>query len=153
MKNWKILFVLLLCLTTIISPQAEAGGHGSGRHSGGGRSSYSRSSYSRSSYHPSYASHTSSRTHSYLTYSTKSKHNSNYAIGVKRNSSGRIARSSKATSAFKKSHPCPSTGKSSGSCKGYVIDHVQALKHGGADAPSNMQWQTKEAAKLKDKTE
>jgi hypothetical protein len=34
-----------------------------------------------------------------------------------------------------------------------VIDHVQALKHGGADAPSNMQWQTVAAAKAKDKIE
>jgi hypothetical protein len=49
-----------------------------------------------------------------------------------------------------KSHPCPSTGKTHGSCPGYVVDHVQALKHGGADSPSNMQWQTKEAAKAKD---
>jgi hypothetical protein len=30
---------------------------------------------------------------------------------------------------------------------------VIALKRGGADAPSNMQWQTKEAAKAKDKWE
>ena len=32
-----------------------------------------------------------------------------------------------------------------------MIDHVRALKHGGADAPSNMQWQTTAAAKAKDK--
>lgn len=36
---------------------------------------------------------------------------------------------------------------------GYVVDHVRPLACGGADAPSNMQWQTVEAAKLKDKTE
>jgi hypothetical protein len=30
---------------------------------------------------------------------------------------------------------------------------VQALKHGGSDSPSNMQWQTIEAAKAKDKIE
>jgi hypothetical protein len=34
-----------------------------------------------------------------------------------------------------------------------VIDHVKALKHGGADVASNMQWQTKGAAKEKDKWE
>jgi hypothetical protein len=34
-----------------------------------------------------------------------------------------------------------------------VVDHVTPLKRGGADAPSNMQWQTKEAAKAKDKSE
>lgn len=38
-----------------------------------------------------------------------------------------------------------------GACPGYVIDHVTPLKRGGADSPSNMQWQTREAAKIKDK--
>ena len=36
---------------------------------------------------------------------------------------------------------------------GFVIDHLAALASGGADLPCNMQWQTKEAAMLKDKTE
>ena len=36
---------------------------------------------------------------------------------------------------FMKIHPCPSTGKTSGACPGYVVDHNQALKHGGADDP------------------
>jgi hypothetical protein len=36
---------------------------------------------------------------------------------------------------------------------GYVIDHVVPLACGGADAPSNMQWQTVAAAKAKDKWE
>ena len=54
---------------------------------------------------------------------------------------------------FMREHPCPSTGKTSGACPGYVVDHVRALKHGGPDAPSNMQWQTIDAAKAKDKWE
>src|SRR5262245_55956256 len=53
------------------------------------------------------------------------------AIGVERDTHGRIKRSSSAKMAFKHSHPCPSTGKSSGACPGYVVDHVQSLKHGG----------------------
>ena len=40
-------------------------------------------------------------------------------------------RSLEAKHEFKHSNPCPSTGKRSGACPGYVIDHVQALKHGG----------------------
>jgi len=70
-----------------------------------------------------------------------------------RDSKGHIARSAKAKDEFKKQHPCPATGKSSGSCPGYVIDHVKPLKRGGPDAPENMQWQTKAEAKAKDKTE
>lgn len=80
-------------------------------------------------------------------------HHSSTAPGVKRDPDGKIHRSPAAKDEFKKSHPCPSTGKSSGACPGYVIDHVKPLKRGGADDPSNMQWQTKEAAKAKDKTE
>jgi len=38
-------------------------------------------------------------------------------------------------------------------CPGWIVDHVQALKHGGADAPVNMQWQTRAEAKAKDKIE
>ena len=72
---------------------------------------------------------------------------------VQRDSNGRIGRSLEAKHEFKNEHPCPATGKSYGSCPGYVIDHVTALKRGGADAPSNMQWQTIEEAKLKDKIE
>jgi hypothetical protein len=34
-----------------------------------------------------------------------------------------------------------------------VVDHVRALKHGGADDVSNMQWQTRAAAKAKDRWE
>jgi hypothetical protein len=37
--------------------------------------------------------------------------------------------------------------------KGYVVDHVVPLACGGADSPSNMQWQTAAEAKAKDKTE
>jgi len=46
-----------------------------------------------------------------------------------------------------------SIGQSSGKGPGYVIDHVVPLKRGGEDAPENMQWQTIEEAKAKDKIE
>ena len=54
---------------------------------------------------------------------------------------------------FQKSHPCPSTGKSSGRCPGYIKDHIKPLCAGGADRPSNMQWQTEKEAKQKDREE
>jgi hypothetical protein len=72
---------------------------------------------------------------------------------VERDSHGRIKRSAAAKDAFKRQQPCPSTGRSSGSCPGYVIDHVNPLECGGADDPSNMQWQTIADGKAKDKTE
>jgi hypothetical protein len=71
----------------------------------------------------------------------------------RRRSHGHIKRSAAARQAFKREHPCPSTGRRSGVCPGFVIDHVRPLECGGADDPGNMQWQTTAAAKAKDKTE
>jgi hypothetical protein len=62
-------------------------------------------------------------------------------------------RSQSAKVEFKHQHPCPATGASTGPCKGYVIDHIKPLACGGADAPSNMQWQTTSESKEKDKWE
>ena len=73
--------------------------------------------------------------------------------GVARDSHGHIARSAHVKEEFRRSHPCPATGKKYGACPGWVVDHVQALKRGGADDPSNMQWQTTAQAKAKDRIE
>lgn len=70
-----------------------------------------------------------------------------------RTTSAHTARSTSQREAFQRSHPCPSTGRTSGACPGYVVDHVVPLKRGGADSPSNMRWQTTEAAKAKDRVE
>lgn len=72
---------------------------------------------------------------------------------VQRDKQGRIKRSKSAKAAFERHSPCPSTGKNGGRCPGYVVDHIVPLECGGADAPSNMQWQTAADAKAKDKTE
>lgn len=64
-----------------------------------------------------------------------------------RDVNGRIARSAAARHAFERQ-----TGFPNGR-PGWVIDHIVPLACGGADAPSNMQWQTVEAAKAKDKFE
>jgi len=60
---------------------------------------------------------------------------------------GRIKRSAVARKAFRKDSGYPK-GR-----KGYVVDHVVPLECGGIDAPSNMQWQTVQEAKIKDRTE
>jgi hypothetical protein len=62
-------------------------------------------------------------------------------------------RSKKARAEFQRVNPCPATGKTTGRCPGYVVDHIRPLKRGGPDVPANMQWQTEEAAKLKDRIE
>ena len=66
---------------------------------------------------------------------------------VARTSDGRIARSETAKRQFERQ-----TGYPKGR-PGYVVDHIRPLACGGADAPSNMQWQTMAEGKAKDKTE
>jgi 5-methylcytosine-specific restriction endonuclease McrA len=122
-------FVVLVALSLALPATAA---HGS-------RSSAGRS-HSRSSSH--------ART-------SKKNHHSRRATSssVKRDRHGRIKRSSAAKHAFERQHPCPSTGRTSGRCPGYVVDHVKPLECGGVDAPGNMQWQTIAEGKAKDKTE
>ena len=72
---------------------------------------------------------------------------SSYNYSVPRDRRGRIKRNPSARAIFMKQ-----TGYPHGR-PGYVIDHIKPLKKGGCDCPSNMQWQTKAAAKAKDKWE
>jgi hypothetical protein len=144
---------LLLC-----DASALARGTGEGHRPDGQTSSHSGShSDSKSSAHSGSQAHGQASKQSgsaHANGNAQGSHGGQSAVaGVKRDPSGKIHRSGKAKDDFKKSHPCPSTGKHSGACPGYVIDHVKPLKRGGADDPSNMQWQTTAAAKAKDKTE
>lgn len=66
---------------------------------------------------------------------------------------GRIERSKKVLSDFRKTVPCPATGKTGRRCEGYVIDHVKPLACCGRDAVDNLQWQTIAEGKAKDKWE
>jgi hypothetical protein len=52
-----------------------------------------------------------------------------------------------ARSDFEHAHPCPSTGRSSGACPGYVGGYLTPRACGGTDVAANMQWQTPEAAR------
>jgi hypothetical protein len=156
----KSLPLIALCALALAGNLAGASAHSSA-HSSHRPSSYAPRTHSGSHVYGSPISHplvsrSSSRHssgHSSSHHPRTSHASSERAAGVTRDRHGRIERSGKAKDEFRRKHPCPSTGKTSGACKGYVIDHVQALKHGGADDPSNMQWQTKEAAKEKDKVE
>ncbi len=64
-----------------------------------------------------------------------------------RDSHGRLKRSETAKEGFMRQ-----TGHPHG-WPGHVVDHRVPLACGGADAPSNMQWQTTDEAKAKDKVE
>ena len=85
--------------------------------------------------------------------SSSGSHKSSSHVTTPHKSKPKTKRSLKAKHDFKHLHPCPATGRSTGSCPGYIIDHIKPLCAGGADAPSNMQWQTLAASKAKDKLE
>jgi len=78
-------------------------------------------------------------------YTSSAKFSS--SLTVQRDSHGRIKRSETAKHEFMRM-----TGYAYGR-PGYVVDHVIPLKRGGCDCPSNMQWQTTQEAKAKDKWE
>jgi hypothetical protein len=158
MKKVIVIVGMLLCVA-LRGAEARSSSHSSSHSSGARSSSHSyRSSgsshgthlrsYSHTAAHSSHAYHHSSGLHYHA--STRSHYyasTSRYASGVARDSHGRIARSSAAKYAFE-----AETGHPHG-WPGHVVDHVVPLKHGGADDPSNMQWQTKEDAKAKDRWE
>jgi hypothetical protein len=73
--------------------------------------------------------------------------NAKYNYPVERDKNGKIKRNRAAAREFMKQ-----TGYPHGR-PGYVIDHIIPLKEGGCDCPENMQWQTIEESKAKDKWE
>ena len=125
--------VLALLVVALFAPFAEARGRTSRSHSNSPHATNSKATRT-------------SRQRSAPRSSTK-------CASCARNSRGRIVRGTTAKHDFQKAHPCPSTGKNTGACRGYVIAHITPLKRGGADAPSNMQRQTTAAEKAKDKLE
>ena len=64
-----------------------------------------------------------------------------------------ITRCRSTVRAFRADHPCPSTGRTTGRCPGWVVDHIVALECAGPDNPTNLQWQSVAEAKLKDRWE
>ena len=120
---------------TYVAPHERRASTHAGSHSYAGSSSYSGYSHAR-------------RTRTSLS-SGYTDYTSHYATGYvgARDEHGRIVRSEAAKREFMRTSGYPH-GR-----PGYVVDHIIALKHGGADEPSNMQWQTIADAKAKDKWE
>src|SRR5437762_8039909 len=54
---------------------------------------------------------------------------------------------------FQHLKPCPSTEQTTGPCPGFVKDHIWPLGCGGPDTVENLQWQTIDEAKAKDRLE
>src|SRR3989442_4236124 len=128
--------VLIVLLSAGLGAAPQKGGHRSPRTRSWSSSTPSSSSNSKSKRSPS----------SHKTATSKSTVSPRPTVAA-RNSHGRIKRSASARNAFKKQ-----TGYPHGR-KRYVVDHIVPLECGGADAPSNMQWQTVAEAKVKDRTE
>lgn len=63
-----------------------------------------------------------------------------YTDHVVRNADGTIHRNSAVPAAFRKIHPCPVTGQTTGPCDGWQINHVIPLACGGRDEVSNLDW-------------
>ena len=59
---------------------------------------------------------------------------------IKRDANGTIIRRADVIAAFRKIHPCPSTGLYKGACKGWAINHDRSLACGGRDEVSNLSW-------------
>lgn len=57
-----------------------------------------------------------------------------------RDAAGKIARDAAVVAEFRRLHPCPSTGRATGVCPGWAVDHVLPLASCGCDVVSNMQW-------------
>lgn len=152
-----VLFVLAL-----VGPPCPAlAQHHGGAHSHGGSHSRSRSYAPRSHSHPRYYSsprpyrhrhyaaphHHVPRTHTPKAHAPRpSRPHVSPAPGT-RDRHGRLKRSLEAKREFERQ-----TGHPHG-WPGHVIDHRVPLACGGADTPSNMQWQTTAEAKAKDRVE
>ena len=136
-----LLFSVLIAIAPLAQAQAKAGGH-PGRHHSGSAHTASNSGSNAGGSH-SKGSRSKGSHHAAGFHAGAGHPSSHKAVGVALDHNGKIKRSQSAKRDFEHNQPCPSTGETSGACAGYVIDHVRPLKRGGADAPSNMTWQTK----------
>ncbi|MFO0584080.1 MAG: HNH endonuclease signature motif containing protein [Anaeromyxobacter sp.] len=122
-------------------------GRGGGPHGG---SHHSSSSHHASTGHRSSGTRHSGGSHAHVTRGPRPPRVHHFSSGpVQRDAHGKLKRSSAAKGAWRRSHPCPSTGRTTGACPGYEVDHRVPLACGGSDAPDNMQWLTKDENRKK----
>jgi hypothetical protein len=138
------LAILFLAASIALLPAASESSSSSSNRTSSAKSSSSRSKVAKAHKAPKAPK---------VAKASKAHHPSDYCTFCERDSRGRIKRGESATNTFRRLNPCPATGKTTGRCSGYVIDHIVPLKGGGPDAPFNMQWQTKAEAKAKDRAE
>lgn len=67
-----------------------------------------------------------------------------YCGAPARNADGSIKRSTAVLNAFKRIHPCPANGMTTGACPGWALNHVIPLACGGCDSVANLDWMPNE---------
>ncbi len=75
------------------------------------------------------------------------------ATEIPRNPDGSIVRSTRVLASFQRAIPCPTSNSTTGSCKGYVKDHIIPLCAGGYDTTQNLKWSEYNYSKLRDREE
>lgn len=63
-----------------------------------------------------------------------------YAFAIESDEPATAKRSPATKAEFRKLNPCPATGKKTGACPGWQVDHKEALVCGGRDELANLQW-------------
>jgi len=70
-----------------------------------------------------------------------------------RTANGNIKRSASEVYKFRKANPCPVTGKTTGACPGFQVEHTIPLCACGPDKVSNMTWMATAEHKIKTKAD
>ena len=77
-----------------------------------------------------------------------------YCGAPKRDASGDIIRRADVIAAYRKLHPCPSTGKlGKGACPDWALNHNVSLACGGCDSVSNLSFMRNDVKKIVDSYE
>src|SRR6266481_5562845 len=120
----RAIFVILLVLSA--SGWARSASSGVHVHGYTARSGHYVAPYTRSAPHTYHVPAQPSPAHPSPRSTSLSSHASTHAAAGGDNH-GRSKRSETAKRDFERHHACPSTGKTSGACPGYVIDHIVPL--------------------------